>query len=150
MNYKIFFFVLLFYGSYSAAKVGPTPKAQPSIDWRDTKNWNLYDIHSKNGFLFSIDTLRFFRKVPLNEDTMKTFLSSISEIPPDKTPVWMGYYVSSCQLQDGATIKIEVSQYGGFFYSESENRYFQLPSVARSSWLNFFTSKWRELKSLQD
>lgn len=127
------------------ANIKPSAKYPYSTNWRNTKNWKLYNIHTKNGFSYSIDTLRFFKNVPLNEDTMKAFLDSVSEIPLDKTPVWMGYYISSCQLNDGTTVKIVVSQYGGFFYAEHEKRYYQLPSFLRSNWLNFFTSKWREL-----
>ena len=121
-----------------------------SIDWADTKEWRLYYIHSKRGFAFPIDTLRNFKSVSLNEDSMKTFLQTVTKVPVERTPVWMGYYVSSCQLPDGTPIKIEISQYGRFFYEERGKTYYQLTEQKQAEWLSYLTAKWKSLEGVSE
>jgi len=117
-----------------------------SIDWEKTKEWRLYFIRSKDAFTYPIDTLKAFRSIPLQQDTMLLFLKDVTKLPEGKNPVWMGAYVSSCQLADGSHIKIEISQYGSFFYVERDSRYYQLRDEVRDSWLPYLTEKWLQLK----
>ena len=137
--YALFLF-LIFPGHNNSAKLN-----SPVI-WENTKNWKLYNIRAKGGFSYSSDTLKYFKHVSLNGDTMKVFLHSVTEIPLDKTPVWMGYYISSCQLEDGTMIKIEISQYGGFFYDDREKQYYQLTMSKRQEWLKYLSSRAIELE----
>lgn len=119
-----------------------------SIDWEKTKEWRLYFIRSKDAFTYPIDTLKAFRSIPLQQDTMLLFLKNVTQLPEGKNPVWMGAYVSSCQLADGAHIKIEISQYGSFFYVERDSCYYQLRDEVRDSWLPYLTAKWLQLKGV--
>jgi hypothetical protein len=133
----------------------PKCEAQPnekpaSIDWAKTKNWTLYYIKSNKGFSFSLDTLQSFKNVKLEQDSMKTFLQSATDISPDRTPVWMGYYVATCRLPNDSIIKIEISQYGRFFYTEREKHYYQLADAWQDSWLAYLTAKWRVLEGVTE
>lgn len=83
----------------------------------------------------------------LRQDSMTFFLKTVTQIPEGKNPVWMGAYVATCQLENGTPIKIEISQYGGFFYVERERRYYELAEDVRDNWLSFLTSKWLQLES---
>jgi len=74
------------------------------------------------------------------------FLKNLTQIPEGNNPVWMGAYVASCQLADGRFIKIELSQYGSFFYVENERRYYQLSDDVRDRWIPFLTSKWLQVQ----
>jgi hypothetical protein len=119
----------------------PSVRADEAIDWVTTKDWKLYNIQAKRAFDWSFDTLRHFKCVTLNEDTMREFLNTVSPLPPERSPVWMGYYVASCRLSNGDYLKLEVSQYGGFFFEQRENRYYELSLPKRKDWLNFFAEK---------
>ena len=116
------------------------------IDWKKTKDWRLYYVRSKEAFTYSLDTLKAFKFISLPQDSMISFLKAVTQIPEEKNPVWMGAYVATCQLEDGTSIKIEISQYGGFFYVEKERRYYELAEDVRNNWLSFFTSKWLQLE----
>jgi len=91
------------------------------INWKETKNWRLYDIQDKRAFNYPIDSLSNFKSTPLNSDNMLPFLSNVSLIPIERTPLWMGFYVTTCQTKEDKIKKIEISIYGGFFYDEEEN-----------------------------
>jgi hypothetical protein len=120
------------------------------INWSATKDWKLYYIHSKRGYAFPIDTLINFKSVSLNQDSMKTFLHTVTEIPRETPPSWMGYYVASCRLPDGKLVKIEISQYGRFFFEEREKRYYELTEKVESDWLSYLTVKWRVLEGVSE
>ena len=128
----------------------PIQNRSLSINWADTKEWRLYYIHSKRGFAFPMDTLKNFKSLSLNEDSMKTFLQTVTKIPVERTPVWMGYYVSSCRLPDGTLIKIEISQYGRFFYEERGKIYYQLTDQMQGDWLSYLTAKWKSLEGVSE
>ena len=129
-------------------KYPPTDKPLPysSITWAATKEWRLYYVPSKRAFSYPIDTLKAFRSVSLNQDSMKLFLKNVTEIPTERTPVWMGYYVATCKLPDDTSIKMEISQYGRFFYEEKEKRYYQLAEDVQDSWQSYLTVKWLQLE----
>jgi hypothetical protein len=133
----------------SAGKINTTPVHRLpyySINWADTKDWRLYYVQSKGAFAYPIDTLKAFKSVDLNQDSMKMFLQAVTEIPTERIPVWMGYYVATCKLPNGTSIKIEISQYGRFFYEEKEKRYYQLNEEVQDNWLSYLTSKWLQLE----
>jgi len=119
------------------------------IDWDKTKDWKLYHVRSKEAFTYSLDTLNAFKSISLGQDSMMSFLKNVTQIPQGKNPVWMGAYVATCQLQNGSVVKIEISQYGGFFYVESERQYYELAQNVRDSWLPFLTSKWLLLEGVK-
>ena len=77
---------------------------------------------------------------------MQVFLKHVSEIPAKRIPVWMGSYVSTCRLTDGTCLKIEISQYGRFFYEEREKRYYQLDEEMQDHWQSYLNAKWSQLE----
>src|ERR1700730_14549677 len=73
------------------------------IDWEKTKNWKLYDIHDDNAFRYSLDTLRNFKSLKLDEIAMHDFLKEAVSWPEEKKSLWMGLYVTTCEIQNGET-----------------------------------------------
>jgi hypothetical protein len=122
--------------------MGGSDFSYASIKWSDTKDWRLYYIYSKGSFAYSVDTLKYFKYINLNQDSMQLFLHEVTEIPKERTPLWMGYYIASCRLSDGTLVKIEISQYGRFFYEEKERRYYQLKEDIGQDWLSYLTRSW--------
>ncbi len=118
-----------------------------NIDWNRTYNWRLYKINSRLGFGYSLDTLHNFKSIMLNNDTVQNYLQSVSVIPLEKTPVWMGAYIASCQLSDGTVRKIEIGKYGGFFFDEIEKKYYELPLTIRKEWLNYLSDTYENIPS---
>jgi hypothetical protein len=108
------------------------------IHWEKTKNWKLYDIHDDNAFRYSIDTLRNFKSLKLDEMAIHDFLKQAVSWPKEKNSLWMGLYVTTCEIQNGETRKIDVSVYGGFFYDEKEKVYYALPPELKEDWLQYF------------
>ena len=111
-----------------------------NINWKDAKNWKLYNIRNSSAFSYSLDTLKNFESIDLDYDVMQSFLSEVIEWPRDKSSLWMGLYVATCELPDKEIRKIDVSVYGGFFYDEHSKSYFQLPLPIRNDWLDYFSN----------
>ncbi|MEO9209534.1 MAG: hypothetical protein ABI208_00470 [Ginsengibacter sp.] len=111
-----------------------------SINWKDAKNWKLYSVRDDSAFGYSIDTLKNFESIDLDYDVMQSFLSNVIEWPREKTSLWMGLYVVTCELPTKEIRKIEISVYGGFFYDEKTKTYFQLPEPIKNDWLDYFSS----------
>jgi len=109
------------------------------INWKETRNWRLYDIRDKKAYNYPIDSLSNFKSTSLNNDRMLAYLSNVSLIPVERTPLWMGVYVTTCQLKEGRIKKIEISTYGGFFYDVKEKKYYELPLDIRKNWLNYLS-----------
>ncbi|HMH33653.1 MAG TPA: hypothetical protein VK543_11515 [Puia sp.] len=116
--------------------------------WQETSNWRIYNIKSKESFNYSLDTLSHFKNIRLNDDSMKVFLSNVSPIPIERIPVWMGFYIASCQTKNGTNLKLEISTYGGFFYNEKDKKYYELSPEMRIGWLNYFAESEVALQSL--
>ena len=118
-----------------------------NLGWDKTVNWKLYDVHDQKAFLYSLDTLQYFKSIGLDKDKMQMFLQNVTIIQKDNEPVWMGFYVATCKLQDGTFVKIDISMYGGFFYDEKTKTYYQLPSNLKDDWFNYLTEKGTVLQS---
>ena len=117
------------------------------MDWAKSRDWKLYDIHTDKAFAYSSDTLQNFKSIELPQDSMQTFLKGLTEISKDDSPVWMGFYVASCKLQDGVLRKIDISVYGGFFYDEKSKVIFKLQKIFSDDWLNYLRDKGTQLQS---
>jgi hypothetical protein len=74
----------------------------------------------------------------LNDSIIHEFVTGISKLSPEKTPVWMGMYITTFKLLDGSTIKADISVYGGFFFVEKFQQYFEVSDENKSSWLKFW------------
>jgi hypothetical protein len=120
------------------------------INWAESKNWRLYNILDNSAFGYPLDSLVNYSSRLLNKDSMQTFLSNVSIISIEKTPLWMGFYVASCELKNGTSRKIEISTYGGFFYDELEKKYYQLPLEIRKDWLDYLAESEAALQVSQN
>lgn len=107
-------------------------KAQ-TIQWESTHHWKLYSISGGDIFSYSVDTLKNYSYYTLNEDSIQSFLATASILPSDDPPVWMGAHVASYE-KNKIIYKIEISQYGGFFYDEKTKQYFQISPQRREEW----------------
>lgn len=112
-----------------------------SIDWRSAKNWRLYNIRESAAFGYNVDTMKNFKSVALDLDTMIGFLSEVEQWPKDKYSLWSGLYVATCELPNADIRKIEISVYGGFFYDDRTKTYYQLPRGVRNAWLEYLSEK---------
>ena len=104
--------------------------------WRQSAGWTLYNVRGAKFYKVALDSLGKYDKRPLSDDTMRRFLSQASQMPSDKAPIWMGAYVSSC-LVDHKTRKIDISSYGGFFFDETDKKYYSVPQELQNEWLNY-------------
>ena len=139
-------YVVLFFSIFFATIV--TKCLSQNINWKDAKNWKLYDLRNGSAFNYSVDTLKNFKSADLDYDTMHTFLSDVIEWPKSKSSLWMGLYVVTCELPLGEIRKIEISVYGGFFYDDLTKKYFQLPLSVRNNWLDYFSANSIRLSHL--
>jgi len=109
--------------------------AQPT-KWQKASSWTLYNIRGVKFYKVDLDSLERYSRRPLNDDSMRSFLSQSVELPPEKAPMWMGAYVTSCII-DQKRHKIDISSYGGFFFDESNNKFYSLPQNIEKDWLNY-------------
>jgi hypothetical protein len=116
-------------------------------DLGKTSDWKLYEIRNDKAFSYSFDTLKTFKNISLDNDTIKMFLQNVSKIKKGISPVWMGLYVASCKLNDDMYYKIDVSVYGGFFYIEKNKTYYEIPEDLRQDWLKYFHDKLQQLSN---
>jgi len=109
------------------------------ILWDSTSNWKMYDVHDFDAFKYSIKSLDTVQAITLDNNTMRSFLRNVEVWPHDKTSVWMGLYLASCQLPNGEIRKIEISVYGGFLYDELNRTYYQVAENMRQDWLAYLS-----------
>lgn len=77
------------------------------------------------------------------------FLKTVKPMPDNQNPLWMGAYVSTCTIEDGSILKIEISQYGSFFYVERETRYYRLTDEVGNMWLSYLGGRWLQLEDIR-
>jgi hypothetical protein len=117
------------------------------IHWEQTKNWKQYDIHDDNAFRYSLDTLKHFKCLKLDDMILHNYLKQAVSWPKEKNSLWMGLYVTTCEIENGETRKIDISVYGGFFYDEKEKTYYALPTEINDDWLQYFHDMAAKLSS---
>lgn len=105
------------------------------VNWKNARNWKLYNIQDKAGFKYSLDTLNSFQSINLKNEIMQTFMSNVSEWPKEKYSMWMGLFIATCETEDKKLRKVIISNYGGFFYDQLTMRYYELPDELKSPWL---------------
>jgi hypothetical protein len=139
MKLKAFFIILLLAVSHFYSFGQQT-------DWRKTTNWTLYNIQGRNGWQIPADSLFFFSHKSLNNDTMQRFLAHTSPIISADAPVWMGTHFASCTFNNKMH-KLEISTYGGFFYDETDKKYYELSAALRNGWLEYLAESGAVLQS---
>lgn len=123
----------LFLSISLAASVGVLAQ---STAWQKASGWTLYNIHGAKFYKVALDSLDRYHHRPLNDDSMRTFLSQSVELPTEKAPMWMGAYVASC-IVDRRKWKIDISSYGGFFFDETNKKFYSVPQAIQKDWLNY-------------
>jgi hypothetical protein len=129
---KLFFILFVFSASQLPAQ---------TINWQQTRGWRIYDLHDKKGMRTPIDSLKNFRSIALDDDSVKYFLTDVREIHHGDEPVWMGAIIVSCIDSSAVLRKVDVSVYGGFFYDEQLKKYFQLRDNVKQEWVEYLESK---------
>lgn len=112
----------------------------------EAKKWRLYNIQEFAVFNYSLDTLKIFLSIALDNDTVTAFLSNVIELPKDEYSVWMGLYFAICEIPEGKIRKIEISVLGGFFYDEITKSYYQLPLKIRNDWIDYTSVNFKKIK----
>ena len=91
-----------------------------------------------------IDSLSSLDTIQLNSDTVKSYLSSLELIHPKAPVAWMGGYIATCKI-DGIRRKIELSNYGGFFYDEKTNAFYRVSRDKIDSWVDYLQTSYLSL-----
>lgn len=122
-------------------------KGQPP-NWQTSRNWKVYSTVGQKTFSYSIDTLQYIKSKNLNADSVKYFVDRATLVPKERTPMWMGNYLSSYEDATGKVRKVEISMYAGFFYDESSDLYYIVPAKLKNAWLNFISDNVMPLKAI--
>jgi hypothetical protein len=113
-----------------------TSRAQAPA-WQQSSQWALYNVRGAKFYKVNLDSLNNYNHRPLNDDSIHAFLSHSSTLSSDKPPMWMGAFVTSCIL-DHKKHKIDISSYGGFFFDETDKKYYTVTQEIQKDWLNYF------------
>lgn len=113
-----------------------------------TKHWKIYDISEGNLFRYGVDTLKSFQYEPLDEDSIHFYLNGISELSSNEPPLWMGLNIASYEF-NGMQHKVDISQYGGFFFDESSKRYYQIASDKKVDWNAYIRRTYMRVHSIK-
>jgi hypothetical protein len=111
--------------------------------WEQSSHWTLYQYEGNRLFDFSIDSLKFIKSSKLNEDSMAYFVKSATLLNK-KGLAWMGGYIVTCKI-NGSLRKVEISNYGGFFYDQSSNTFYQIPEAKIDDWLAFLQNSYKAM-----
>jgi hypothetical protein len=117
------------------------------INWSRTRHWKLYDQPVKKGFGYPLEKLNELKNVILDSARLMNLLADTAPVSSGHEPVWMGYYLASCETPDGNIKEIYVSQYGGFFYDPQEKKYYQLSAEVSKQWLDYFSDTEADLRT---
>jgi len=115
---------------------------QSSAIFDSTTNWKIYLLTDFNRiWRMPIDSLKYLKSRPLNNDSMHAFLVDAKDLQ-GKKPIWMGCYLTSCKTPDGQVRKVLISHYAGFIYCEWDKSYYLLDSSQLKSWLEYLSNTY--------
>lgn len=117
------------------------------IKWDASSDWTIYQTEG-DPFKVSIDSLRSLDCLHLSMDTVKTYLEAVEHFNPKSWVSWMGGYIASCKI-DGIVRKIELSNYGGFFYDEKTHTFYKVSEDQIESWNDFIQNSYLMLVKRQ-
>jgi hypothetical protein len=144
MKYLIIICLLTSLGAWKIrATQQPLNKNRSSpIPWDSTTDWKIYPPSNFNRiWQLPIDSLKYFKSQPLNNDSMHSFLANVKDLGGTK-PIWMGCYLTSCQTPDKQIRKVLISHYAGFLYSEWDKSYHILDPSQLKSWLEYLSDAY--------
>jgi hypothetical protein len=122
--------------------------ASCQVHWEQSSNWTLYQYEGNRVFKVPIDSLKFIKSFALNNDSMAGFLKSVTPLNK-KNLAWMGGYITTCRI-DGIIRKVEISNYGGFFYDQLTGMSYQLPTEKIDAWLDFLQNSYITMINKKD
>ena len=112
-------------------------RTQP-VDWQKTRHWMIYNYFNFKALSLPFDSIKGYKTVSLDDDYLRGMLAGADTMRGvTKNIMWMGLFTLSYQL-DNETRKVEVSQYGGFFYDDKSKRYYQVDKEVQDEWLSYF------------
>ncbi|HEY4064150.1 MAG TPA: hypothetical protein VGM30_19725 [Puia sp.] len=118
-----------------AIMAGLSSRSQSST-WNRSSHWTIYNTGGSKFYKIPTDSLNTYNNRLLNDDSMRKFLAEASELRSDKAPMWMGARVASCVI-DNKIRKIDISSYGGFFFDETDKKYYSVPDAVQKEWLGY-------------
>src|SRR5215469_14099862 len=110
--------------------------ASCQVHWGQASDWKLYEYQGHRIFKLPVDSLKLYRSLTMNQDSMALFINSATVLHLKAPLVWMGGYVATCRV-GGTDRKVDLSRYGGYFYDEKTSTYYQLPTEKIDAWLAF-------------
>jgi hypothetical protein len=121
-----------------------TLMAACQVHWSQTADWKMYSYQGYLVLRLPVDSLNQYKTLQLNQDSITRYVTSAKPLD-SKTPlVWMGGYIATCTL-NGTVRKVDLSSYGGYFYDEKTNSYYQMPTEQIDAWLSFLKSSYMTL-----
>jgi hypothetical protein len=114
------------------------------VQWNQSSDWTIYQSQAHDLFKVPIDSLNSLDTLRLDKDTVESYLSSIELIHPKAAVAWMGGYIATCKI-DGIRRKIELSNYGGFFYDEKTNAFYRVQKDKIDAWVDYLQNSYLTL-----
>ena len=118
------------------------------LHWKDATNWTLYRYQGHRIFKIPVDSLNGYDSLPLDQDSITDFMDSVQILHPRGPVAWMGGYIATCKL-NGVVRKVELSNYGGFFFDEKSRTYYTLPPEKSENWIAYLQLKYLSLTRKQ-
>ena len=112
--------------------------------WDKASAWTLYSYQGRRIFRLPIDSLERYDNLYLNQDTMASLIKSSKIADTQAAHIWMGGYAATCKI-DGTIRKVDISNYGGYFFDERTGVYYQLPPEKIEAWQTFLKDSYRTL-----
>jgi hypothetical protein len=114
------------------------------VQWNKSSDWTIYQTQAHDLFKVPIDSLNSLDTLRLDKDTVESYLSSLELMHPKGPVAWMGGYIATCKI-DGVRRKIELSNYGGFFYDEKTNTFYRVSKDNIDSWVDYLQNSYLTL-----
>jgi len=111
------------------------------VQWNQSSDWTIYQSQARDLFKVPIDSLNSLNTLQLNKDTVESYLSSFELIHPKAPVAWMGGYIATCKVE-GIRRKIELSNYGGFFYDEKTNAFYRVSKDKIDAWVSYLQNSY--------
>lgn len=111
------------------------------VQWNQSSDWTIYQSQARDLFKVPIDSLNSLNTLQLNKDTVESYLSSFELIHPKAPVAWMGGYIATCKVE-GIRRKIELSNYGGFFYDEKTNAFYRVSKDKIDAWVGYLQNSY--------
>lgn len=109
-------------------------------------SWKLYRIMDENAFAYRLDTLNHFSYRVLNQDSIKYFMSDLSELSHNSPQIWQGAYIATFEI-NGIINKMEISHFGGLLYDETRKRHYQIAESKIDAWLAYIRQSFMAIKN---